>query len=917
MRELLLWLVAALPRPQGHAPADGELPRLLLEDVRAWTGASELPASEDIRALMAEVERLDAGAARELLRELGSLGHRLGREGRKEEARALVHWVGVRARASGDLATQAWSLDWLAQEAWVDGGLEPAVEWLERAAEVEELRGAPLERTRCLADVARIRLIQGRFEEAQRSIARAGEVARAAGSEAALRAVAEVHGSLLFELGRHREALELCLASTEPQGEIPHDETQVRLDILAADVLADVGRLETAAAYARRAHEIALDPRVLRTAPLLHLEAKLALGLLLGDLGASDEAMALLDAAAAEHERLGDARGAGWAAKNRGFVRFASGRHAEALSDFERAWQTGRELGVPFLEGFGALGVAETLVYGTPAAALDEVRVQGALSTAQRLAGELREHTLEWRCAALRGHVLLVRGELAAALDELRRSVALIERWRRRLRTGGLVEHALRQRSDPYRDAALAAARLGRMQEALAFAALLQARVLDELSARSDGPLPPPGSPAVEALRERIARLEHGLRRADADEGARAEERLALQRSEDELDAALLAEELASGRALAAPSERLPLEPLGRALTEEGFDAALVYLVCAEETLAFRIAAGAPARVTGRRLPIGRERLRSCIERLRGPIERLAAGELDLAHLGFDVEAARELEDALVRPLDLRAGTRLALVTDGVLGALPFELLVTGGELGPFDSSRPFEHLRGLRFLGDEHAFVSFGSLARVRGVPEARAGEAVIVLAPVALGLPRAVEEGRSIAQVLGGARIVREATPEDVARETRGARLVHFAVHGRMDPERPARGHLVLGGPDGGASARLESWQAAELELDGALVVLSACHSGRGEWRDGAGLAGLTRGFLLAGARELVASHWAVEDRATARFMELFYAELARGSPASEALRTARVALRGGTDPRGFALAHPAFWAAWTLQR
>jgi CHAT domain-containing protein len=125
------------------------------------------------------------------------------------------------------------------------------------------------------------------------------------------------------------------------------------------------------------------------------------------------------------------------------------------------------------------------------------------------------------------------------------------------------------------------------------------------------------------------------------------------------------------------------------------------------------------------------------------------------------------------------------------------------------------------------------------------------------------------------------------------------------------------VLGGAEPGTSASLESWQIAELDLAGAEIVLSACHSGRGAWRAGAGLAGLLRGFFLAGAREVVASQWAVDDRVTTRFMELYHGERARGRSVPEALRVARANLRAASDPRGFALAHPAFWAAWSVYR
>ena len=928
------WLLAlafvSFPQEPPRA-AEPELERALLADVRAWIADAEPPPPDDVHALCEEAERI--GAGRELVRELGNLGHRLDQLGRGDEGRALVAWSGEHALAAGDLETRAWAFDWLGENAWVHGELDEAARLLTAAAETDARRRAPAERARHLADVARVRLTQGRLDEAELAIAGAEAAAREAGSSAALRETAEVRGSLLFELGRHREALELCRAHAD---DARRDVAEVRLEQLAADVLADVGRLDSAAAHARRALEVALAPEVARVAPLLHLEPRLTLAHLYGDLGRCDEALALLDQSAEEFARLGDARGAAWTDKNRGFALFAAGRLAEALPCFERAWRAGAELGVPFLEGIDALGVAETLAAldGDEArlsAALDgdEARLSEALDAAARVAAEHHERTLEWRVSALRGARLLAHGEYEPALLELRRAVVRIERWRAQLGTSGLVEHALRERSDPYRDAAFAAAHLARPAEALRYASLLQSRVLDELCERGDGPLPEP-APALAAAREKVARLEARLGGEDAgDTPSRAELERALARAEDELDAAQLAGELASGRVLGAHDGSVPVARLGEALAAQGFDAALVYVVGAQETLALRIGAGRDATVAGVLLPVGRRWIEERSERLLAPLARVASGALDLAHLGFDVRAARELADALVRPLALPSGARVALVADGALAALPFEMLVSGGEPGAFDLEHPFAHLAGLRFLADDASFVAFGSLARLlqplaaapRG-PDA----AVVFLAPAALGVPRAADEARAIEHALGTVRIgtvrfgtvriVADARPEDVRALAPGARLVHFAVHGRLDETRPAHGQLVLGGADG-AGARLESWQAAELALGGATVVLSSCDSGGGEWRAGAGLAGLTHGFLLAGAREVVASRWAVDDRATLRFMELFYGELARGRATAEALELARRALRNEQDPRGFALAHPLFWAAWFVQR
>ncbi len=51
------------------------------------------------------------------------------------------------------------------------------------------------------------------------------------------------------------------------------------------------------------------------------------------------------------------------------------------------------------------------------------------------------------------------------------------------------------------------------------------------------------------------------------------------------------------------------------------------------------------------------------------------------------------------------------------------------------------------------------------------------------------------------------------------------------------------------------------------------------------------LARAFLTAGARNVVASLWDVDDRSTATLMEAFYEHLAGGASVTEALRLAQL--------------------------
>ncbi|MCH9647742.1 MAG: CHAT domain-containing protein [Deltaproteobacteria bacterium] len=144
----------------------------------------------------------------------------------------------------------------------------------------------------------------------------------------------------------------------------------------------------------------------------------------------------------------------------------------------------------------------------------------------------------------------------------------------------------------------------------------------------------------------------------------------------------------------------------------------------------------------------------------------------------------------------------------------------------------------------------------------------------------------------------------------------ILHFATHGLVDSEHPERSSLVLslytsnGAPDPSGLLRLT--QILELNLNASLVVLSACRSALGRDVLGEGPLGLTRAFLRAGARRVIASQWDVDDRATAELMTAFYRSyLLEDLTAAEALRQAQLEVS-----RHPATAAPYFWAGFHLQ-
>jgi CHAT domain-containing protein/Tfp pilus assembly protein PilF len=79
----------------------------------------------------------------------------------------------------------------------------------------------------------------------------------------------------------------------------------------------------------------------------------------------------------------------------------------------------------------------------------------------------------------------------------------------------------------------------------------------------------------------------------------------------------------------------------------------------------------------------------------------------------------------------------------------------------------------------------------------------------------------------------------------------------------------------PDIANDGLLTAAEVGILDLKGTrLVTLSACDTGSGESRAGEGVLGLRRGFVQAGARNLIMTLWPVADKETSELMQDFYA-------------------------------------------
>ena len=152
------------------------------------------------------------------------------------------------------------------------------------------------------------------------------------------------------------------------------------------------------------------------------------------------------------------------------------------------------------------------------------------------------------------------------------------------------------------------------------------------------------------------------------------------------------------------------------------------------------------------------------------------------------------------------------------------------------------------------------------------------------------AEEEVRGIAEIVGGGEVHVPAEEGGIYRSgIRGARWVHFAVHGRV---RGDTAELIIGPGDGehdGVLSEMEIYDSVRVSVAD-VVVLSACESGRRYGSGYEGISGFARGWLYVGARGVVVSLWRVDDEGAMAFMLRFYRYIKEGMDAREAFRRAK---------------------------
>lgn len=194
---------------------------------------------------------------------------------------------------------------------------------------------------------------------------------------------------------------------------------------------------------------------------------------------------------------------------------------------------------------------------------------------------------------------------------------------------------------------------------------------------------------------------------------------------------------------------------------------------------------------------------------------------------------------------------------------------------------------------------------------------------------LPNTSVESNYLQQVFGkyaGVRTVAlqagRATEQNVRSNMAGRQIVHLATHGTSSQKfGNLFGALALtpgsDSTDPDDDGFLTLAEIPELDLASCeLAILSACSTNAGPQFIGEGQWGLSRGFLAAGARRIVASNWVVDDQAAASLVSYFGGGVAQSWNTADSIdypKSLHVAKRWVRDQDKWK--SPCYWAPFVL--
>ncbi len=265
----------------------------------------------------------------------------------------------------------------------------------------------------------------------------------------------------------------------------------------------------------------------------------------------------------------------------------------------------------------------------------------------------------------------------------------------------------------------------------------------------------------------------------------------------------------------------------------------------------------------------------------------------------------------LLIPTEAIGYTNWVIIPDGMLHKIPFEVLVRDDSYLIMRHTISYATSLAFVFMEKENNPVK-KTMVFAPSYEDLTTNSEIIALRGSAYNLEGALSEANTISKIIPSEIYSHErATKPSFVNNAPQADILHLSMHSFMNDEDPELSSLIF--HDRTEDYKLFITELYGQKLNAQMAVLSACNTGIGTEKSGAGLVSMNRAFIYSGVPTVVSSLWSAPDKATEKIMENFYKEVKNGSDKDEALRMAKLNYIKEEETEAFK--HPFFWAGFVI--
>jgi CHAT domain-containing protein len=514
-------------------------------------------------------------------------------------------------------------------------------------------------------------------------------------------------------------------------------------------------------------------------------------------------------------------------------------------------------------EGMVRAGLSMTRTF------LDAGQNQNAAETLDEAAKGNKNPDLNWIIYYLQGRYYENTGEKDRAVEAYQKSVEEIENFRSRFSTDELKSSYMNNKMEVYDRLIRLLMEQGEKLNALRYAERGKARAfLDLLGNKKVGLKKEKPSPLIEreqALSSQIVLLKKQYNQSLFDDESVGENRASravigeeLTRAQEQYTQLLLEIKLNDP----AYHSLISVEPANIETIQELIDNSevlLEYWTGSANTTLWLIRKKDIQAII---LPKTAMEVYKYVENYREAIQSMSVASATMAKRGYDW---------LLKPVAplIKKNEVIGIIPHGALHLLPFQALMN-------EEGRYLAETNILFYAPSASVYYENKKKSPVKG-------ENMLAMALGKMnigtfsGLPGTQKEVDEISKIWPGIKLVteKESTEGLLKASAAGYQYLHLATHGYFNEDQPTYSFLLFAASEAD-DGQLTVNEVFGLSLNTRIVTMSACQTGLGKVNAGDELVGLSRAFIYAGSRSVLASLWSVADEPTAVLMTNFYTYL-----------------------------------------